>query len=44
VDWYKEADFASAARSADALPDGIAEVWVHDIILGLSFKQTDDRV
>jgi len=44
VDWYKEAEFASAARSSNALSDGTGEVWVHDIILGLSFKQTDDRV
>jgi len=44
VDWYKEAEFPPAARPSSAPADGMAEVWVHDIILGLSFKQTDDRV
>lgn len=43
VDWYKEVEFESTAGSFRASPDDTSEVWVHDIVLGLSFKQTDDR-
>ena len=44
VDWYKEVQFESTVALFSTSPDGVGEVWVHDIILGLSFKQTDDRV
>ncbi len=43
VDWYKEAEFKSVAAGF-SVAGSPGEVWVHDIILGLSFKQTDDRV
>jgi hypothetical protein len=43
IDWYKEAEFESSAAALNVL-GGTGEVWIHDIILGLSFKQTDDRV
>lgn len=37
IDWYK--DVAFLAPVSDSLPhDGPGEIWIHDVILGLSFK------
>jgi hypothetical protein len=37
IDWYK--DVAFVALPSDPLPDdGPGEIWIHDVILGLSFK------
>jgi hypothetical protein len=38
-DWYKEPVFQPAARVVRRAPEeGPGEVWVHDVMLGLSFK------
>jgi hypothetical protein len=37
-DWYKEPVLVAAPRIAEPIPEGAGEVWIHDVILGLSFK------
>ncbi len=38
-DWYKEPVLIVPPRAAQqAVPEGAGEVWIHDVILGLSFR------
>jgi hypothetical protein len=37
-DWYKEPARFPAPRTPELAPEGPGEVWVHDIMLELSFK------
>lgn len=37
-DWYKEPIMIAAPDAVPPVPEGSGEVWIHDVILGLSFK------
>ena len=37
-DWYKEPIMIATPNVAPSVPEGPAEIWIHDVILGLSFK------
>jgi hypothetical protein len=37
-DWYKEPILIVAPDVAPPAPEGPGEVWIHDVILGLSFR------
>jgi hypothetical protein len=37
-DWYKKPAFTPAVSIAQPVPEGPGEVWIHDVILGLSFR------
>jgi hypothetical protein len=37
-DWYKEPVLIAAPIFAQPAPEGPGEVWIHDVMLGLSFK------
>jgi hypothetical protein len=38
VDWYKAPIFTPASDAVQSSPEDPGEVWVHDVILGLSFR------
>lgn len=37
-DWYKKPVFTETPSIAQPVPQGPGEVWIHDVILGLSFR------
>src|ERR1700743_3532608 len=37
-DWYKEPIMIVAPTPLPPVPEGPGEVWIHDVILGLSFR------
>lgn len=37
-DWYKEPIMIVAPSVVPPVPEGAGEVWIHDVILGLSFR------
>lgn len=37
-DWYKKPAFTLMPTVAQQVPEGPGEVWIHDVILGLSFR------
>ena len=37
-DWYKEPIVFAAPNLVPPVPEGPGEVWIHDVILGLSFR------
>jgi hypothetical protein len=44
VDWFEEVDFVTESTAeATAAPEGAGEVWVHDLLLGLSFRDPNGR-
>ncbi len=38
IDWYKDVTFSPTTGVADPEVEGPGEVWIHDVMLGLSFK------
>jgi len=44
TEWYEEAEFERTASPTTAAPEGVGEVWIHDLLLGLSFRDPNGRV
>ncbi len=40
--WYDETDFERDTTPAIIEAEGVGEVWVHDLLLGLSFRAHND--
>ncbi|HZU34222.1 MAG TPA: hypothetical protein VFB79_24140 [Candidatus Angelobacter sp.] len=38
IDWYKEVTFVQSSSDASSQQDGPGEIWIHDVMLGLSFR------
>jgi len=41
-DWYKDPVLTLTPSVAQPVPEGPGEVWIHDVILGLSFRAEDN--
>jgi hypothetical protein len=41
-DWYKDPVLTETPSFAQPAPEGPGEVWIHDVILGLSFRAEDN--
>jgi hypothetical protein len=41
-DWYKDPVLTQTPSIAQPVPEGPGEVWIHDVILGLSFRAEDN--
>jgi hypothetical protein len=44
TEWYEEAEFEQTIPSTISTPEGGGEVWIHDLLLGLSFRDPSGRV
>jgi hypothetical protein len=44
VEWFEEVDFMTDDAAGNApVPQETGEVWVHDLLLGLSFRDPNGR-
>jgi hypothetical protein len=38
IDWYRDVTFVPATSLADPKVEAPGEIWIHDVIMGTSFK------